>query len=635
MTSTAPASGGGRRRLAVSVGGVAVLLAALDAYVIVGVLTDIMDSLHIADTRLERVTPVVTGFLLGYVAGMPLLGSLSDRFGRRALLVASLLGFAAGSALTAASGVLTAASGGEIWLLTGGRTLQGIAGGALLPVTVALVSDLWPDRGRHLVLGNIGAAQELGSVLGPLYGVAVAAALGTWRGIFWLNLPLVAVAIVLVWRTVPGGPPRSSAPRRTDLVGGLLLAVALGAVVAALYNPDPERSVLPSWGWPVLAGAAVVTVLFALWERRARTRLLDLTGAAKLPFFAVLVASWCAGVALMVTLVDVELVAQTLLRKSGVEATLVLTRFLVALPVGAVLGGLLLRQSRRAAVRDVPSGAGALDLAAAPAGEGRLTPGGPDAWDSPARPGAAMLGAAELPAVGSPDAAGAGAGAADAGAGAAASASAAGGGGGGDAGGSGGAGAGAAGGGGGGGDSGGAGGWGAGRVRERAVAVGGLVLAAVAYLLIAGWPEDVLAARHLGFLPRLDTDLALAGLGLGLVIAPLSAAALRATPASQHGVASSAVVVARTMGMLIGVAALTAWGLHRFHELTANLDFPLVFGKPAEEQRRLMSAYANALQDALRTEYREIFLITAAVCLAGAVAAAFIGGPRKTPPPPG
>ncbi len=526
MTSTQPtdaatavratAGDGPRRRLAISVGGVAVLLAALDAYVVVGILTDIMDSLHIADTRLERVTPVVTGFLLGYVAGMPLLGSLSDRYGRRALLIASLLGFALGSALTAASAtLLTAASGGEIWLVTGGRTLQGIAGGALLPVTVALVSDLWPDRGRHLVLGNIGAAQELGSVLGPLYGVAIAALLGTWRGIFWLNLPLVAVAIVLVWRSVPGGPPTSTAPRKTDLVGGLLLAVVLGAVVVALYNPDPERSVLPSWGWPVLAGAAAVLVLFVLWERRARTRLLDLTGAAKGPFFAALAASWCAGVALMVTLVDVELVAQTLLGKSGVEATLVLTRFLVALPVGAVLGGLLLRS---------------------------------------------------------------------------------------------------------------------GRLSERVVTAGGLLLAALAYVLIAGWPEHVLAARYAGILPRLDADLALAGLGLGLVIAPLSAAALRATPPPQHGVASSAVVVARTMGMLIGVAALTAWGLHRFHSLTARLDFPLVFGKPADEQKRLLSAYADALQDALRTEYREIFLITAAVCVLGAVAAIFLGAPRRPEP---
>ncbi|GAB3864920.1 MFS transporter [Dactylosporangium cerinum] len=503
--TTAPPTAGGvpRRRLAIGVGGVAVLLAALDAYVVVGVLTDIMDSLHIADTRLERVTPVVTGFLLGYVAGMPLLGSLSDRFGRRALLVASLLGFGAGSALTAASG--------DIILLTGGRTLQGIAGGALLPVTVALVSDLWRDRDRHLVLGNVGAAQELGSVLGPLYGVAVSL-LGSWRGIFWLNLPLVVVAIALVWLAVPGGPPTATAPRRTDLVGGLLLAVVLGAVVVALYNPDPQRSVLPSWGWPVLAGAAAVTVLFVLWERRAKTRLLDLTGAAKGPFFAALAASFCAGVALMVTLVDVELVAQTLLGRSGVEATLVLTRFLVALPVGAVVGGLLLRS---------------------------------------------------------------------------------------------------------------------GRLGERVVTAGGLLLAALAYVLIAGWPAEVPAARYLGFLPRLDTDLALAGLGLGLVIAPLSAAALRATPPPQHGVASSAVVVARTMGMLIGVAALTAWGLHRFHTLTAKLDFPLVFGKPAEEQKRLLSAYADALQSALRTEYREIFLITAVVCLVGAVSAIFLGGSRR------
>jgi MFS family permease len=480
----------GSRRLAIGVGGATVLLAAIDAYVVVTVLLDIVHDLGIPVNRLERATPIVTGYLLGYVAGMPVLGLFSDRYGRRPVLALCLAGFAGGSALTAYADSLT--------LVVAGRAVQGLAGGALLPVTLALAGDLWSGRGRPVALGAVGAAQELGSVLGPFYGAGVAALVG-WRGIFWLNVPLSLLAAVVVLVVLPRGG-RSGSRQRLDLFGGLLLALALGLAVVGLYNPDPQRAVLPPWGVPTLAAAVVALAVFALWEWRARTRLLDPTGVHMGPFFAALGASFCAGGALLVTLVDVQLIGETLLDKDALGATLVLSKFLVPLAGGALAGG----------------------------------------------------GLAE---------------------------------------------------------------W----VGERWVTVGGLLVAAGGYVLVA-----------IG-LPRLDAGLVPAGFGLGCVIAPLATAVLRATPASQHGVASAGLVVSRMMGMLLGVAALSAWGLHRFQTLTAKLDTPLPFGVTKEQFDQQMAVYREAVKAALRTEYREIFFATAALCVLGAMLGLALGRRSRVP----
>ncbi|WP_336204974.1 MFS transporter [Nonomuraea sp. LPB2021202275-12-8] len=493
------------RRVALGVGGAVVLLAALDAYVVVTVLIDIATDLGIPLNRLERATPVVTGFLLGYVAAMPLLGGLSDRYGRRPLIHACLAAFAIGS-------VLTALASGEV-MVVAGRTIQGVAGGALLPITMALIGDLWGERERPVALGAVGAAQELGSALGPIYGGVLALLpsapvlgieLGGWHAIFWINVPLALAAALAVQFAIPAAPARTArAAGRIDGVGGALLALALGLLVVGLYNPDPAKAVLPPWGVPVIAAGVLVAAVFVWWEIRSPVRLLDLSGVTKGPLLATLGVSFLTGAALLVTMVFVQFTAQTLLGLEALDAALVLGRFLIALPVGAVLGGLLTR-----------------------------------------------------------------------------------------------------------------------RFGDRAVTVAGLLVAAAGYALMSRWPLDLASARLL-----MDADLVVAGLGVGLVIAPVSAAVLRVTPSAQHGVASAAVVVARMMGMLIGIAAVSAWGFYRFQSLTAHLDTPVPFGVDADTYALRLAEYTGKVQAALHVEYTEMFLVTAFICLLGAGLAVFM--PRR------
>ena len=93
----AGSSAGSNRRLAISASGLAVTLGALDTYVVITIITDIMRDVGIPINQIQQVTPIVTSYLLGYIAAMPLLGKASDRFGRKFILQAGLLGFMIGS----------------------------------------------------------------------------------------------------------------------------------------------------------------------------------------------------------------------------------------------------------------------------------------------------------------------------------------------------------------------------------------------------------------------------------------------------------------------------------------------------------------------------------------------------------
>lgn len=523
---------------------VAVALAAADTYVVVLALTDMMTGVGLGIDALQKATPIISGFLLGYIAVLPLIGRLADLVARQRILLACLMIFVVGSAITALAV--------ELPVLVTGRVLQGIGGGGLVPATLAIVADLWPAERRGTPLGVVGAVQEVGSVLGPVLGAAVLA-VSDWRMIFWLNVVAglaLAVTVVVVGgqrlrrpRAIPlvlgvlalvvGGlalaaPARLvtdvtwglpfvpfaghtsrvltpiglvalaivvalvvvTAPRwwvllrRADLPGAVLLGLALGTVVLTFAASDPEREVVGPLGYALLPVGAVALGLY-LWRHRTAAEPLVARGVVRGRARTALVVSLMVGAALVAVVVDVPVLARLTLTDSQTVAAFVLVRFLLAVPVGALLGGWSLR-----------------------------------------------------------------------------------------------------------------------RVGDGLVSGVGLLLATVGLLVMSGWGKGSLDR------PLATVVLVVVGLGIGLALAPVNNAALADAPSDAHGVASALVVVARMVGMVVGLALLTAIGLHRYYETVAALP----------DQTDTKALLAAGL-----VQVQTVFLGAAVAALLGAVASVGLG----------
>ena len=528
---------------------IAVSLAAADTYVVVLALTDMMRGVGVTIDALQRAAPIISGFLLGYVAVLPLIGRVADLVDRQRVLLACLGVFVAGSAVTALAT--------DLPVLVAGRVVQGVGGGGLVPATLAIVAQLWPADRRGVPLGVVGAVQELGSVLGPVLG-ALVLVVAEWRAIFWLNAflgsllaaavvvtgggsiprprPLVvalsAAAAVTGWLTlaapdalvtsvslglpfVPFGEATSrlATPigavaavfllaalavggrgawpllRRADLLGALLLGGALGCVVLTFAASEPATEVVGPLGVALLPLAALLAVLYAVHHRRASSPLVP-RGLVRGRLVWALVVSLLVGVALVAVVVDVPLLAHVVEGATQTEAALVLVRFLLAVPVGALAGGWALR-----------------------------------------------------------------------------------------------------------------------RVGNGVVAAGGLALTTVGLAVMSTWGR--------GSLDQLPATvvLALAGLGIGLALAPVNDAALAEAASDASGTASALVVVARMVGMVVGIALLTAIGLHQYYGLVATLPDP---------------TDTEALKGAAVVQVAWVFRGAAVAAGLGALAALALGLRRRT-----
>jgi MFS family permease len=467
-----------------------VFIGALDLTIVSAVLPDVIRSLTIEIQKLDVAGWVVTGYFVSYAISMTFMGKASDIAGRRVVFLICLVIFFLGSWFVAASPgwpTRIALSVMErfqdhpnegfasLYALIAGRVVQAFGAGAMVPVSMALVADLFPPAKRALPLGIVGAVDTAGWVLGHFYG-GVMVQFVSWPYLFWINLPIVAVTFCLTWWGL-SGLPRTEVKGSIDWIGVTLLGAALILLNIGLGSPEigGEGSSVPVPEHRVywIVGAAVVFVLFLISQRLVRDPILNLKIFSNRNLSSASGVNLLVGFCIMVALVSVPIFINVGGGADTMKAALVTGYLLCAFTVP-------------------------MAFAAIP------------------------------------------------------------------------------------------GGWFSERIGYRWSVVSGLVVAIVGFWLMSFWKPDMASqavaffenvghrlngsqARDTGFMAA---GLALAGIGVGLTIAPIGTAVVNGVNEQERGMAASLVIILRLIGMSISMSSMTAYGLRRTTILSRELIGP-------------------------------------------------------------
>jgi EmrB/QacA subfamily drug resistance transporter len=214
----------------------------------------------------ENLSWVIIGYLLSSTVVSPLYGKLSDIHGRRAMLLIALGLFIAGSVVAGAAS--------DMSMLVAGRTLQGIGGGGIVPLTQTTIADMVTPRERGRYQAYMATSWVTAGIAGPALGGIIAEHLH-WSVIFWLNVPFGLVAAVLAHRSM-GRLPRPDRKHRLDIVGAVLMIASASLFLIALTSGGIRVPWISSTMFLLIAVSIALGLAFVWWLKRAREPFLPL-----------------------------------------------------------------------------------------------------------------------------------------------------------------------------------------------------------------------------------------------------------------------------------------------------------------------------------------------------------------------
>jgi MFS family permease len=345
-----------------------VFVGSLDLTVVSAFLPELVSEIGLDfDTGLDDASWVVTAYLLAYTVSLTFMGRLSDLLGRRTIYVICLLIFIVGSVWVAIAhtwptdllynfyrqiGQRPDPAYVNLQVIIAGRVIEALGAGALVPVSLALVGDLFPPEERARPLGFVAACDTLGWVLGPVYG-GVFMQIMSWQGLFWMNVPLTLISLGAVYWALRG-LEMQRAEGGFDYIGTALIVGALTAMsiglganldLAGASTSIDDLQPLPDYALPLLIVAAVLFIGFILVERRVKDPLINLGMFRRRNLSAAAIVNLFVGYCLFIGLTavpilvnvrqeDVSQLSEAALQVGALLSTLTLPMAIAAVPGG-------------------------------------------------------------------------------------------------------------------------------------------------------------------------------------------------------------------------------------------------------------------------------------------------------------